>query len=82
VTDATLVLWALTACTNTGAVGPVGVTEGEAEDGELDPATFTACTVKVTGVPLPSPVTVVEVAGGFGATPLTVAVWPVEAVTT
>ena len=40
------------------------------------PATFTACTVKVTATPLVSPVSVVEVAGGFGATPLTVAALP------
>jgi hypothetical protein len=65
-----------------GAVGAVGVTDGEGEDGGPEPATFTACTVKVTGTPLASPVTVAEVAGGFGATPLTVAVCPEEAVTT
>jgi hypothetical protein len=63
-------------------VDAVGVTEGEADDGKLEPCAFTACTVKVTGVPLANPVTGAEVAGGFGATPLTVAVWPVEAVTT
>ena len=44
-------------------------------------AAFTACTVKVTATPLARPVSVVEVAGGFGATPFTVAVCPEEAVT-
>jgi hypothetical protein len=80
--DVTLVLCALTACTNAGAVGAVGVTAVEADDCGLDPAAFTACTVKVTGTPLVRPVTVVEVAGGFGATPFTVTGEPEEGVTT
>ena len=78
-TDVTLVLCALTACTNTGAVGAVGVTAGEGSDCWLEPCAFTACTVKVTDVPLVSPVIVVVVAGGFGATPVTVAVCPTSA---
>ena len=60
----------------------MGVTEGEGDDAGPVPGPLTACTVKVTATPLVRPVTVVEVAGGFGATPFTVAVCPEEAVTT
>ena len=59
----------------------MGVTGGEGDDDGPVPAAFTAWTVKVTATPLARPVTVVEVAGGFGATPFTVAVCPEEAVT-
>jgi hypothetical protein len=59
-----------------GVTVPVGVTAAEGDDATPVPTALVAATVKVTGIPLVSPVTTPLVAGAA-----TVSVCPVEAAT-